>query len=373
METANRIQENIEKLEDRLLQLNNCSTFLVYEEALTNDPKVMGAWKVIMKNNIVQMDYILQQLEVDIVNSMLSDRKAQIATIEKECVRIFDIYSGYEDEVGKKSINHLKTMLSKGRNGFRQELLHRPYLMQLFEKCYLHVKASDGNKLKRVYDTDFQNYREGNDDETLRTDLVRKRREEMERTKYGKIYHDESEDKAALVSYVLEQSEINGADVYEFMKCFVALEIAIEAKNPPKKSVIENVCFTDNVDVDKVIAQLQVYVKNKTLCKQKHWYIVYKVLCEKGWLKSKIQTSFIEQINASFEANLKCTAHDFRKVDSYFKEHDSANWDAHCNIAPQCCQQYKNIAMMLTNDFQDKVFAKSGLLIKTPHAIQSFR
>ena len=188
METANRIQENIEKLEDRLLQLNNCSTFLVYEEALTNDPKVMGAWKVIMKNNIVQMDYILQQLEVDIVNSMLSDRKAQIATIEKECVRIFDIYSGYEDEVGKKSINHLKTMLSKGRNGFRQELLHRPYLMQLFEKCYLHVKASDGNKLKRVYDTDFQNYREGNDDETLRTDLVRKRREEMERTKYGNVH-----------------------------------------------------------------------------------------------------------------------------------------------------------------------------------------
>lgn len=134
----------------------------------------------------------------------------------------------------------------------------------------------------------------------------------------------------------------------------------------------ENLVFKENVDVGKVMKQLTVFVRDKILKSQKHWFIAYQVFQKKDWLKKKTQSAFRDQVNAVFEKVLKCTDDDFRKVDKYFKDNDYADWSLDCTKAPPCCEDYIQIAEALDHEFTDKKYAKPGTTINT-RKVEKFR
>ena len=119
------------------------------------------------------------------------------------------------------------------------------------------------------------------------------------------------------------------------------------------------------MDVDKVIKKLNEYVDNKLIKAQRHWYIVYLVFLKKNWLSKKTQTKFIEQINYIFSNKLKCTKHDFKERPDYLKGKDNnyIDWTLDDIKAPQNCDELKNIAMTLHNEFTDEKYAIPGKVI----------
>ena len=122
-----------------------------------------------------------------------------------------------------------------------------------------------------------------------------------------------------------------------------------------------------NVDVDKVIKKLNEYVDNKLRKAQRHWYIVYRVFLNKKWLSKQTHTKFIEQINNIFENKLKYTCYDSKEIPSYFKNKEKSylDWTLDDIEAPQNCDEFKDIAKTLHDEFTDEKYAKPGKVINT--------
>ena len=160
--------------------------------------------------------------------------------------------------------------------------------------------------------------------------------------------------------------------IYDFMRKYVALEIAKEKLKVKNESVFQNFIFKDNVDIDKVMRKLEELVKDKTISAQKHWFIVYKVFRAKKWLTTDTQRRFREQINVALKGISKTTKEDFKAIDKYFKNNDFYEWTMDDAQAPQCCGLYKEMAMKLDAEFQDSKYAKPGTTINT-RRIEKFR
>lgn len=161
-------------------------------------------------------------------------------------------------------------------------------------------------------------------------------------------------------------AEVPLADAWFDRNMLQPLEETEEETAPPR----ENLVFKDNVDVDKVMERLNKFANDKLLKSQKHWYIAYRVFMKKAWLRKTTQTCFIKQMNADCGDERRCTDTDFKKVDRYFKDIDYTDWTPEDRQAPQCCADYKDIAIKLDREFQDEKYAKPGTTINTRKIIK---
>lgn len=112
--------------------------------------------------------------------------------------------------------------------------------------------------------------------------MVKKCKEELFLTVYGKIYHDKERKIDVTMSHIIDQEEHDDENILTFFNKMLALKIAqqhCEIKNEP---AVKNIVFKENVDVDKVMRKIDDLLKKKVITAQRHWFIVYKVFKEKN-------------------------------------------------------------------------------------------
>ena len=237
---------------------------------------------------------------------------------------------------------------------------------EIFYRELARYRNANAERLEIVYSQDSNDMAFDYPDQNERNiRMVQKRRKELFGTKFGKVYHDQGRNISLLTHHIVDQHEQNYENINLFMERYLAMQIAEEHCTPRQEPAYHNIAFKDNVDVDRVMRKLETYIMDKTLRAQKHWYIVYKVFIEKEWLRSKKQGLFIEQMQLAFDNQLKCSAADFKKVESYFKEKSYTEWSLNDRTAPVCCKRYKEIAVVLDKEFQERSYAIPGTVINT--------
>lgn len=370
-------QENItaslNRLKSRGQRFIQCLNLLSHEEADTNDEEAKDAWKIILRKHLAAMHALLEELKQRIAWSLLDDRELFFNELYCELQNGLNSYKDYEDEDTRKTINNIILLIKegKGKNGFRQSFVNDTYIVDVFNKELERFRNEEESKIETIYVLDSKDeVNNFSNDIDLKKYMVNDRRKELFQTRLGKVYRNTARDFKELASYIIDLKLDNFSDIYDFMRCYVALQIAEEKLKEENVAVIQNLVFKENVDVGKLIRKLGELVEKQVISAQKHWYIVYKVFKTKNWLASEIQRKFIEQINNSFGKKLKCTKADFKEVDSYFKNTAYAEWSLDAPKAPTCCAPYREIALRLDKEFQDNKYAKPGTMINTPQPVK---
>lgn len=366
-------KEKLTILEDKANSFCTCFGFLEKEKDEYSSKEVISALKVILRNYVREIFDLLKSLKEAIAWSLLDDKKEKFYKINIELGPKLAAYKGFEEDEDKLSLIY-KTMLllSDGCQGFRLSFTDDNYHKNLFHKVLQKYRQENEKRLELIYKQDYEDETDFYPDETLlKKAILVKRRDTLFGSIFGKVFHNNGRDITKTVVYILEQKEQTYANINDFLDKYLSYQIAKEHCNTQKENKFENIVFKDNVDVDKVMLKLKDFIADNTLSAQKHWFIVYKVLSSKDWLKIKTQKRFAEQVNSAFGLSLKCTTDDFRKVDSYFKSKDYREWTPD-NTVPACCDKYKEIANKLDYEFQDTKYAKPGKTITTQN-VEKFR
>lgn len=362
------ISASLNRLKSRGQRFIQCLNLLSHEEADTNDGEAKDAWKIILRKHLAEMHALLEELKQRIAWSLLDDRALFFKELYGELQNGLNSYKEYEDEKTRKTINNIILLIKEGKglNGFRQSFVNDTYFVDVFNKELERFRNEEESIIEVNYVLDSKDeVCSFSNDNDLKKHMVRIRRNELFNTRFGKVYHNTGRNIKKLASYIIDLKLDNFCDIYDFMRCYVALQMAEEKLKEENVEVIPNLVFKDNVDVGKLIRKLGEFVEKEIISAQKHWYIVYKVFKTKNWLASEIQRKFIEQINSSFGERLKCTKADFKEVDSYFKNNAYAEWSLDAPKTPPCCTQYREIALRLDEEFQDNKYAKPGTMINT--------
>lgn len=361
-------------LEDKAKCFYTCFSLLEKGKDENISEEVTVALKVILRNYVREIFDLLKSLKESISWSLLDDKKD---TFYKINIELGPMLAGYkvieEDEDRRNLIDETILLLTEGCQGFRLSFTDDNYYENLFLKVLQKYRQENDKRLELIYKQDYQDETDLCPDETLRKKAILvKRRDTLFDSIFGKVFHNNGRDITKTVVYILEQKEQTYVNINDFLDKYLSYLIAKEHCNTQKENKFKNIVFKDNVNVEKVMLKLKDFIADNTLSAQKHWFIVYKVLSSKDWLKKKTQKSFIDQINSAFNHSLKCTPDDFRKVDSYFKTKDYKKWPLNDKNVPTCCGKYKEIANKLDYEFEDSKYAKPGKTITTKK-IEKFR
>ena len=368
-----QVSASIEKLRSRGHRLTQCLKLLNYEEADSNDSEAKEAWKTILRKHLAAIKSLLEYLKNGIAWSLLDDRKQIFKELFAEISNSLYSYMDYEDEETRRTINDIIFLYKEGANSFRTSFINESYIIDVFNKELERFREEETSRIEKNYELDSQDIAFKYPDETERKNhMVLKRKVELFDSHFGRAYHDLGREIKLLASYIIDAKLQDYSMIYDFMRKYVALEIAKEKLKVKNESVFQNFIFKDNVDIDKVMRKLEELVKDKTISAQKHWFIVYKVFRAKKWLTTDTQRRFREQINVALKGISKTTKEDFKAIDKYFKNNDFYEWTMDDAQAPQCCGLYKEMAMKLDAEFQDSKYAKPGTTINT-RRIEKFR
>lgn len=362
-----------ETLKKEFKQLGDCNKTLCFciaameaEELNDNDPETIGAWKTLIHKHLNKFKTTLEQHKANVAHSWLDERMDEFEITMSKLPDKLEAYKGYEDETWRRSIGQTQLLIEEGAAGFRQGFITDTYHEELLCEERERYRQENHIRLEKIYQQDLADEVYTHPDETERKNLmVSHCRKKFHETTFGKVYHDQGRDKKKISAYIIDQKEQDYKNINEFLGKWLALEIAEEHCHEKHEQVYKNVIFKDNVDIDKVMERLAVYIKDKVLKSQKHWFVVFIVFKKKNWLRKDTQISFRDQMNAAFGTVLKCTVSDFKKVSSYFKKTDYTDWSLEDRTAPSCCEEYKKIALMLDEEFQDTKYAKPGTTITT--------
>ena len=363
-----QLKKKLADFEEKVGQFSNCYLYMTNEEKDTNDQNVIAAWKLIMRNNLEKLKERLTVLKEEIVWSLLDEQQTKVRELTVKLRNCISRYKGFEtDSIYLDQVNEIIFLAEEGMNGFRLSYSKGEYYEELFRSEYEKYKEKNFERLEYVYTVDYQ-------DKILvcpseiqcKKEMLAERTQQLFDCKFGKIYHDQGRKIKLLASYIIDQHEPDYSNIHEFMDKYIAYQIAKErCTGAEQEPAFRNIVFKENVDVDQVMRKLQELVKDKTISAQKHWFIVFKVFTEKGWLANTKQSSFTEQINITFRNVLKCSVEDFRKVEAYFKNKNFEDWTLDDRLAPSCCDMYRSIADKLDHEFQELKYAKPGRLINT--------
>lgn len=374
METESKqVSASIEKLRSRGHRLTQCLKLLNIEEADSNDSEAKAAWRTILRKHLAAMKSLLEDLKDGIAWSLLDDRKQIFKELFAEISSTLNSYMDYEDEETRRTINEIINLYKEGVNSFRTSFINETYITDVFNIELKRFREEEISRIEKNYELDSQDIAFQYPDETERKKhMVFERKKELFDSHFGSLYHDLGREIKLLASRIIDANLQDYSKIYDFMRKYVALEIAMEKLNVKNESAFQNFIFKDNVDVDKVMRKLEALVKDKTISAQKHWFIVYKVFVAKKWLTTETQRRFIEQINVALNGISKTTNEDFKAIDKYFKNNDFDKWTMDDAQAPQCCGLYKEMALKLDTEFQDSKYAKPGTTINT-RKIEKFR
>lgn len=361
-------------LEDKAKCFYTCFCLLEKGKGENNSEEVTVALKVILRNYVREIFDLLKSLKESISWSLLDDKKDTFYKIKIELGPMLADYKVIEEDEDRLSlIDETILLLNEGCQGFRLSFTDDNYYENLFLKVLKKYRQENDKRLELIYKQDYQDETDFYPDETLlKKAILVKRKDTLFESIFGKVFHNNGRDITKIVVYILEQKEQTDANINDFLDKFLSYQIAMEHCNTQKENKFENIVFKDNVNVDKVMLKLKDFIADNTLSAQKHWFIVYKVLSSKSWLKVKTQKRFAEQINSAFGLSLKCTTNDLKKVDSYFKSKDYKEWTLDDKNAPTCCDKYKEIANKLDYELEDSKYAKPGKTITTQR-IEKFR
>lgn len=367
------ISASIDKLKSRGQRLVQCLSLLDIEESDSNDNEVKEAWIIILRKHLAAIQSLLEYLKTEIAWTLLDDRAQSFKEMYAEVSFTLNSYMEYEDEETRRTINNIILLYKEGANSFRTSFINDTYIVDVFNKELERLKKEEISRIEKNYELDSQDEAFSYPDETERKNyMVLTRKKELFRSHFGSVYHDQGRDIKLLASHILDAKLQNYEKIYDFMRKYIALEIAKERLKVKHEAVFQNFVFKDNVDVDKLMRKLEEFVKDRTIGAQKHWYIVYKVFLAKKWLIANSQLRFREQINVALDGISKVTKEDFKAIDEYFKHKDYNEWTMDDAQAPQCCGLYKEIALKLDAEFQDSKYAKPGTTINT-RRIQKLR
>ena len=361
-----QVSASIEKLRSRGHRLTQCLKLLNYEEADSNDSEAKEAWKTILRKHLAAINSLLEYLKNGIAWSLLDDRKQIFKELFAEISNSLNSYMDYEDEETRRTINDIIFLYKEGANSFRTSFINETYILDVFNKELERFREEETSRIEKNYELDSQDIAFKHPDETERKNhMVLKYTEELFKSHFGSVYHNFGRDIKLLASHIIDAELQDYGKIYDFMRKYVALEIAKEKLKIKNVSAFQNFIFKDNVDIDKVMRKLEELWKDKTISAQKHWFILYKVFRAKKWLTTDTQRRFREQINVALKGISKVTQEDFKAIEPYFKEKDYNEWTMDDAKAPQCCAMYKEIALKLDAEFQDSKYAKPGTTINT--------
>lgn len=359
----------LEQLKKKAGYLKTCLQLLIAEENDTNDDCAIQAWNVIMVKYTKEIQAHLISLKEKIQWSFLNDRKDDFQKIKIDYLNVFSSYKEYLGSEYSNLFNSIISLLDEGIVGFRQPMIAEGYHEELLKKHLDDYRKDNNERLTDIYNQDSADkVFKYPDDNQRKAFLLDDRRDQLFADKIGKLFHDH---RRIIKPFVVAIIDDNGAhyteiDIYSFLDKFLAYIIAEEYCNKKEETnTFKNIIFKENVDVDKVINKLNEYIDNKLIKAQRHWYIVYLVFLKKNWLSKKTQAKFIEQINYIFGKKLKCTQEDFKKIPSYFKNEkiDYLDWTLGDVEAPQNCDELKDIAKTLHNEFTEEKYAIPGKVI----------
>lgn len=358
------ISASIDKLKSRGQRLVQCLSLLDIEESDSNDNEVKEAWIIILRKHLAAIQSLLEYLKTEIAWTLLDDRAQSFKEMYAEVSFTLNSYMEYEDEETRRTINNIILLYKEGANSFRTSFINDTYIVDVFNKELERFKKEEISRIEKNYELDSQDEAFSYPDETERKNyMVLTRKKELFRSHFGSVYHDQGRDIKLLASHILDAKLQNYEKIYDFMRKYIALEIAKERLKVKHEAVFQNFVFKDNVDVDKLMRKLEEFVKDRTIGAQKHWYIVYKVFLAKKWLIANSQLRFREQINVALDGISKVTKEDFKAIDEYFKHKDYNEWTMDDAQVPQCCGLYKEIALKLDAEFQDSKYAKPGTVV----------
>lgn len=370
---GNEILEHIDKLKEKALCFHESIWLLEREENETNQYEIIEAWKLIIRKLLNEIHSLLISLKEEIAWSLLDEHKSDFLQIGLDVEPGLNYYKVFEDEDTRKIMIEIHLLFGEGKNGFRQSFIKDDYYEKLFDKDLGKYAAENKAHLEVLYIQDSEdNALEYPDENERKNYMVKKRREELFETRFGKIHHENERRIKLTVCHIIEQKEKDYRDINDFLGKYLAYQIAKEHCQIKNETVYKKHIFKDNVDVDKVMKKLDELIKNKTIEAQKQWFIVYKVFATKKWLKKNKQTIFIDFINSVFYQSLKCSSEDFRKIESYFKHTDYTEWSLEAPNAPQCCDKYKQIADALDREFEEVKYARPNTRINT-RKVEKFR
>ena len=359
----------LEQLKKKAGYLKTCLQLLMAEENDTNDDCAIQAWNVIMVKYSKEIQAHLISLKEKIQWSFLNDRKEDFQKIKIDYLNVFSSYKEYLGSEYSNLFNSIISLLDEGIVGFRQPMIVEGYHEELLKKHLDDYRKDNEERLTDIYKQDSSDKAfKYPDDNQRKAFLLDDRRDQLFADKIGKAFHD---NRRIIKPFVVAIIDDNGAhyteiDIYSFLDKYLAYIIAEEYCNKKEETnTFKNIIFKENVDVDKVINKLNEYIDNKLIKAQRHWYIVYLVFLKKNWLSKKTQAKFIEQINYIFGKKLKCTQEDFKKIPSYFKNEkiDYLDWTLGDVEAPQNCDELKDIAKTLHNEFTEEKYAIPGKVI----------
>lgn len=359
----------LEQLKKKAGYLKTCLQLLMAEENDTNDDCAIQAWNVIMVKYTKEIQAHLISLKEKIQWSFLNDRKEDFQKIKIDYLNVFSSYKEYLGSEYSNLFNSIISLLDEGIVGFRQPMIVEGYHEELLKKHLDDYRKDNEERLTDIYKQDSSDKAfKYPDDNQRKAFLLDDRRDQLFADKIGKAFHD---NRRIIKPFVVAIIDDNGAhyteiDIYSFLDKYLAYIIAEEYCNKKEETnTFKNIIFKENVDVDKVIKKLNEYVDNKLIKAQRHWYIVYRVFLKKNWLRTKTQTRFMDQINYIFGNKLKCTQNDFKKIPKYFKKEkiDYLDWTLDDIKAPQNCDDFKEIAMTIHNEFTDEKYAIPGKVI----------
>lgn len=359
----------LEQLKRKAGNLKTCLQLLMAEENDTNDDCAIQAWNVIMVKYTKEIQAHLISLKEKIQWSFLNDRKEDFQKIKIDYLNVFSSYKEYLGSEYSNLFNSIISLLDEGIVGFRQPMIVEGYHEELLKKHLDDYRKDNEERLTDIYKQDSSDKAfKYPDDNQRKAFLLDDRRDQLFADKIGKAFHD---NRRIIKPFVVAIIDDNGAhyteiDIYSFLDKYLAYIIAEEYCNKKEETnTFKNIIFKENVDVDKVINKLNEYIDNKLIKAQRHWYIVYLVFLKKNWLSKKTQAKFIEQINYIFGKKLKCTQEDFKKIPSYFKNEkiDYLDWTLGDVEAPQNCDELKDIAKTLHNEFTEEKYAIPGKVI----------
>ena len=369
MHKKKNIDSILEQLKKKAGYLKTCLQLLMAEENDTNDDCAIQAWNVIMVKYTKEIQAHLISLKEKIQWSFLNDRKEDFQKIKIDYLNVFSSYKEYLGSEYSNLFNSIISLLDEGIVGFRQPMIVEGYHEELLKKHLDDYRKDNEERLTDIYKQDSSDKAfKYPDDNQRKAFLLDDRRDQLFADKIGKAFHD---NRRIIKPFVVAIIDDNGAhyteiDIYSFLDKYLAYIIAEEYCNKKEETnTFKNIIFKENVDVDKVINKLNEYIDNKLIKAQRHWYIVYLVFLKKNWLSKKTQAKFIEQINYIFGKKLKCTQEDFKKIPSYFKNEkiDYLDWTLGDVEAPQNCDELKDIAKTLHNEFTEEKYAIPGKVI----------
>lgn len=366
------IIDHIDNLTKKVDCFSACFGFLVTEESETNQEDILSAWKKILRKLLNEIHSLLLTLREETAWSLLYDHKRAFEKIKNTEEAKFNAYKEYEEEEEvRKTISDIVMLLGEGAEGFRKSFIKPGYYQQLYLRLMGKYEVENKEHLETLYQQDCEDLvLEFPDEDQRKQFMVKKCKDELFRTVYGKIYHDKERKIDVTMSHIIDLDEQDDEKILTFFNKMLALKIAKQHSEIKNEPAVKNIVFKENVDVDKVMRKIDDLLKKKVITAQRHWFIVYKVFKEKKWLKKETNRAFIEQMNSLFAPNLRCSSEDFKKIDRYFKDKNYEEWSLEDAQAPSCCERYRDIACLMDQEFTESKYAKPGRMINTKRIVR---